>query len=301
MQLSKFCLHIFVLGIILMGNSLFAFSESRALLVGLSQYSGYRNSQWSDINGVNDIRILKALMQSKGFAIDTLVNTNATASNIRQALETLTMTCKPNDTIYIHLSGHGQPYEDINGDEQDGWDESFVPIDASMYYRKGIYEGDKHILDDELNAFFNRIRERIGQKGMLLVVIDACHSGTMSREENDAPFDDEAPVRGTYIGFSEDKIFRPIREQETSYHYVLQSNKNMSPIIVLEACQAWQQNTEVQIDGIYYGPLSYALYTELKNKSFKQVIQNINAVGEIMQRVLPNWRKQHIVVETSIK
>lgn len=301
MQLSKFCLHIFVLGIILMGNSLFAFSESRALLVGLSQYSEYRNSQWSDINGVNDIRILKALMQTKGFTIDTLVNTNATASNIRQALETLTKASNPNDTIYIHFSGHGQPFEDINGDEQDGWDEAFVPIDAQMYYHAGIYEGEKHITDDELNIAFNRIRERIGTKGLLFVVIDACHSGTMSREENDVPFDDDAPVRGTYIGFSEDKIFRPIREQETSYHYVLQSNKNMSPIIVLEACQAWQQNTEVQIDGIYYGPLSYALYTELKNKSFKQVIQNINAVGETMQRVLPNWRKQHIVVETSIK
>ena len=107
-----------------MSTSLLGHSESRALLVGVSQYSGYRNSQWSDINGVNDIRILKALMQSKGFAIDTLVNTNATASNIRQALETLTKASKLNDTIYIHFSGHGQPFEDINGDEQDGWDEA---------------------------------------------------------------------------------------------------------------------------------------------------------------------------------
>ena len=114
MQLSKFCLHIFVLGIILMSNSLFAFSESRALLVGISQYSKYKNSHWNDINGANDIRILKTIMQSKGFSIDTLVNATATAANIRQAFETLTMTCKPNDTIYIHLSGHGQPYEDIN-------------------------------------------------------------------------------------------------------------------------------------------------------------------------------------------
>lgn len=282
-----------------MGNSLFAFSESRALLVGLSQYSEYRNSQWSDINGVNDIRILKTLMQTKGFTIDTLVNTNATASNIRQALETLTKASKLNDTIYIHFSGHGQPFEDINGDEQDGWDEAFVPIDAQMYYHAGIYEGEKHITDDELNVAFNRIRERIGTKGLLFVVIDACHSGTMSRD-NEAPINDDASVRGSYIGFSKDKIYRPKREGETSCHYSLQNGKTKAPIIILEACQAWQQNTEVLIDGVYYGPLSYALYTELKNKSFKQVIENINSVDETMQQILPKWRKQHVVVESAV-
>ena len=136
-------------------------------------------------------------MQSKGFAIDTLVNTNATASNIRQALETLTKASKLNDTIYIHFSGHGQPFEDINGDEQDGWDEAFVPIDAQMYYHAGIYEGEKHITDDELNVAFNRIRERIGTRGMVFVVIDACHSGTMSRD-NEAPINDDAATPGTW-------------------------------------------------------------------------------------------------------
>lgn len=283
-----------------MSTSLLGHSESRALLVGISKYSGYTNSQWNDINGVNDIRILKTIMQSKGFTIDTLVNTTATAANIRQALETLTMTCRPNDTIYIHLSGHGQPYEDKNGDEQDGWDESFVPIDAQMYYHAGIYEGEKHITDDELNVAFNRIRERIGTKGLLFVVIDACHSGTMSRD-NEAPIDDDASVRGSYIGFSKDKIYRPKREGETSCHYSLQNGKTKASIIILEACQAWQQNTEVQIDGIYYGPLSYALYTELKNKSFQQVIENINSVDGTMQQILPKWRKQHVVVESSCK
>ena len=221
-------------------------------------------------------------MQSKGFAIDTLVNTNATASNIRQALETLTKASNPNDTIYIHFSGHGQPFEDINGDEQDGWDEAFVPIDAQMYYHAGIYEGEKHITDDELNIAFNRIRERIGTKGLLFVVID------------------DASVRGSYIGFSKDKIYRPEREGETSCHYSLQNGKTKAPIIILEACQAWQQNTEVLIDGVYYGPLSYALYTELKNKSFKQVIENINSVDETMQQILPKWRKQHVVVESAV-
>ena len=167
-------------------------------------------------------------------------------------------------------------------------------------YFNEIKERKHNITDDELNVAFNRIRERIGTKGLLFVVIDACHSGTMSRDNED-PMDDDASVRGSYIGFSKDKIYRPKREGETSCHYSLQNGKNMSPIIILEACQAWQQNTEVLIDGVYYGPLSYALYTELKNKSFKQVIENINSVDETMQQILPKWRKQHVVVESSCK
>lgn len=170
-----------------------------------------------------------------------------------------------------------------------------------MWYKSGIYEGQNHITDDDYNIFFNKIRQKIGKDGLLFVVFDACHSGTMSRAETDTAIEDDAPVRGTYIGLSKEKIYHPVREKQQINHYAIQTENHLAPITILEACQAWQQNTEVQIDGIYYGPLSYALYTALKNRSFKQVIQNINAVGETMQRVLPNWRKQHIVVETSIK
>lgn len=294
-------LHIAIFVIILLSSPLYIHSSSKALLVGISQYSSLASTNWNDINGVNDIHIIETVLKQKGFVIDTLINKNATASNIRCALEKIVKDCQYSDTIYIHFSGHGQPFEDVTGDEEDGWDESIVPIDAPMLYKKGIYEGYKHITDDELNVIFERIRKKIGINGLLFVVIDACHSGTMSRDENNMPFEDEAPIRGTYIGFSKDKIYRPVREKEISHHYSLKTDKYLSPVIIVEACQAWQQNTEVMIDGTYYGPLSYTLYSELKNKSFRQVIQNIDAMDKTMQRVLPNWRKQHIVVETSIK
>jgi hypothetical protein len=32
----------------------------------------------------------------------------------------------PGDIIYLHFSCHGQPFEDMNGDEADGWDESYL-------------------------------------------------------------------------------------------------------------------------------------------------------------------------------
>lgn len=277
-----------------------AHSASIALLVGISHYSS-NNTGWDDINGVNDIRILYGRLQHEGFVIDTLTESNATAANIRNALHALSTRTNPNDTIYLHFSGHGQPMEDADGDEQDGWDETFIPIDAQMWYKQGVYEGNNHITDDELNICFNHIRRKIGEKGLLFVVFDACHSGTMSREGSDANIDDDAAVRGTYIGFSKDKEYHPLREQKPTCHYDIRQESTLSPVIILEACQAWQQNIEVLVDGKYYGPLSYAIYHQLQAESFSQTALQPDVIQGYMQEIIPSWRKQQMVIEQSTK
>ena len=53
--------------------------------------------------------------------------------------------------VYLHFSCQGQPFEDLNGDEEDRWDKSIIPYDAmmeEMEYRKEQYEGVNHITDD---------------------------------------------------------------------------------------------------------------------------------------------------------
>jgi hypothetical protein len=72
---------------------------------------------------------------------------------------------KEGDTIYIHLSGHGQPVEDYDFDEPDGWDESFIPYDAHMVYNKYIYDGRKHLTDDVLHQYYELLRKKIGSLG----------------------------------------------------------------------------------------------------------------------------------------
>ena len=61
------------------------------------------------------------------------------------------------DIIYLHFSCHGQPIEDIDGDEDDGWDEALIPFDAKKKYQKGTYTGENHITDDELNSYLKRL------------------------------------------------------------------------------------------------------------------------------------------------
>ena len=81
------------------------------------------------------------------------------------------------DELYIHFSGHGQQVTDVSGDEPDGLDEALIPYDAAIEYGRNGYKGQNHILDDELGVWLEALRESVGPKGVIVVALDACHSG----------------------------------------------------------------------------------------------------------------------------
>lgn len=68
--------------------------------------------------------------------------------------------------LFITYSGHGAPLHDTNGDESDKKDECLIPID----YKKSGY-----IKDDDIHTVLSKINENV----KVIVLIDACHSGTM--------------------------------------------------------------------------------------------------------------------------
>ena len=129
----------------------------RALLIGISDYGNEMEdpNKWANISGANDIVLLTPLFKEQGFSVKSLVDGQATHAGITKAFEKLIKKCKKGDIVYVHFSMHGQPFEDLNGDEEDGWDEALIPVDAQMKYSKGVYEGDNHLLDDELEGYFD--------------------------------------------------------------------------------------------------------------------------------------------------
>ena len=185
-----------IIGLFIMVGIVGNAQRKRAFMVGISHYdtalTGY---QWNNINGVEDINLLSPILKKQGFYLTTLLDEQATYQNINNQLSTFTNQTKKGDIVYLHFSAHGQPVEDINGDEEDGWDESIIPIDAYKNYKKGVYEGKKHLLDDQLNTYIKKLRTKIGTTGFLYVVIDACHAGTSSRANDET-------VRGTKVGFT---------------------------------------------------------------------------------------------------
>ncbi len=110
-----------------------------ALVVGIGDYSG--GSGWSKINGDRDAGLVVQMLERNGFLeedIEVLLNARATKSNIRDAFAALCRQVGSGDIVYVHFSGHGQQVTDVNGDEEDGLDESFVPYDACKEHTTAI-------------------------------------------------------------------------------------------------------------------------------------------------------------------
>lgn len=268
----------------------------RALLVGISDYGNAKEdpNKWANISGANDILLLSPLFFEHGYTVTSLVDSQATHANITNALMELAKESKKGDVVYIHFSMHGQPFEDLNGDEEDGWDEALIPVDAEMLYAEGVYEGKNHLLDDELEVYFNDIRSKLGSEGQLLVILDACHSGTASRGDDDH-------IRGTREGFTRSgKYYTPDRTQETNDYFTVASTNGQSPVTFIEACRSYQVNREVRDveTNTWYGSLSFYIAQSMKDNKIVGSDEWIEAIktGMANNRKL---RKQNVVIEKS--
>lgn len=234
---------------VLLFSSVAVFAQTkRALVIGLGRQE---DPSWGKINGDKDIPFVKGMLAKAGYEdhVFTLVNENATKANIIGALAELTDSCKLGDIVYVHFSGHGQQMIDTSGDEKDGKDECWIPYDA---YKQpsATYNGEKHLTDDEINEHLMNIREKIGDVGKMLVVIDACHSGDGTRGGGD---DDEV-VRGVadifemIVGKIENQLIVPFLEVEST---------NNEPWITISACKSGQVNAELHTPAV--GKLTYFL------------------------------------------
>ncbi len=248
---------------------------------------------WSPVHGANDVGDLAALLKKKGVRVMTLTESSATAEGIRSALRKLVAECGAGDIVYVHFSGHGQAFEDLSGDEADGWDEAIIPYDAAKSFRWGVYEGENHILDDELEKYFDSLRLKVGERGFVYVVIDACHSGGMARgEEID---EDEWFFRGTDACFSPNgRRYVPVMDKRGNIP--VERKPGLSGICILEACRAYQTNTEIKENGRFVGPLSHYVGRWLNSHRLDSDPQWTESVRKMMESD-PRLIKQNMVIE----
>ena len=231
----------------------------RALVIGIGQQE---DKAWGKINGDKDVVYVEAMLKAakyKEVNITMLVNGQATKNGIVKAFKGLVSQCKVGDLVYVHYSGHGQQMKDVHNDEKDGLDECWIPYDA---YRKPCKKdrGEKHLTDDEVNYYLNTIHDKIGDKGKMLVVIDACHSGDGTRG------DDDEVVRGVEDIFDAIKSFIwGTSSSDKGNKKVVNPNakENRERWITLSACRSDQVNVEMKSPAV--GKLTYALWKELKN------------------------------------
>lgn len=247
--------------------------DKKALLIGIGDYPS--ESGWNKIHGHNDVEIIRHTLIKQGFQnenIAILLDADATYDNIIAAFQSLLYLSNKNDIIYIQFSGHGQRITDADGDEADRFDEAWIPYDAHKSYCKGIYEGEKHITDDLLNEYLTKLRLKVGYGGKIIVIADACHSGSGSRGLGD---DEEVFKRGSSDTFIIPKEPANVIRKEQPVDWLF-----------VAACKSYQTNYEYRDEqGEYYGVLSYSIsksegqLTEIKYtdaiEAWSNTMQNI--------------------------
>ncbi len=209
-------------------------SGKKAVLVGLN-YPGTRAA----LQGcINDATRMEQTLKTKYNYTDTTVLTDSDLSrnnNILQVLDSLVDS--NNTTLFFQYSGHGTQVRDYNGDEADHKDEALYSVGGTI------------IIDDDINK---RIK-RVPSGSTLIMIIDACHSGTM------------VDLQYQLVGNNVVKV---------------NSNQVNGNIICISGCRDTQVSMDVKAGATAYGAMSNALQYVLKKSTSKttwrQVIDEVN-------------------------
>jgi hypothetical protein len=147
------------------------------LVIGVNNYTfvptldGARNDA---------IDLTQALNSSGAVRVITLLDQDATKTNLTNSWRSLMGEAKPGDVIVLSYAGHGaQAPQRTAGQEKDGLDEFWVlpgfnPRNVKETWRETVF-------DNELFQWFTEA----SQRGVRVVlVVDSCHAGGMERAVN---------------------------------------------------------------------------------------------------------------------
>jgi hypothetical protein len=147
----------------------------RALLIGVAAYPNV-----PPLDGcVNDVGLMRSVLVERfGFPeaqITVLADRQATRAGILAAFDALVAATGTDDIVVFHFAGHGSRMADREGDEPSGFDSTIVPFDAA---RPANEVAD--ITDDEIQL---RLEALAAKTPYTTLVFDACHSGTITRDD----------------------------------------------------------------------------------------------------------------------
>ena len=231
----------------------------RALLIGCN-YTGTS----SQLEGcVNDVKNIKNYLTTYGNFNEsditilsdqrgTIQENLPTKKNIILAIRKF-VTGLPKSgrvVLFFHYSGHGSYTADINADEEDGKDETIVPLD---------YEDNGFIIDDDLKAMLVDV---LNNNVELYCIMDCCHSGT-----------------GLDLRYS-CKVKSTIDSKEYYFVHNKKTQKSEAKVILFSGCKDNQTSADSKIGLKHQGAMTWAFLEVLKKYnyepiSYKTILHNI--------------------------
>ncbi|MBK7374583.1 MAG: caspase family protein [Chitinophagaceae bacterium] len=272
-----------------------------ALVVAIGNYPDPINNGWAVINSLNDVALIKnALVNSQQFSernIQVLTDSMATKKGIVDALDKLIGNVKENDIVIVHFSSHGEQIEDDNNDEIDGLDEVIVPYGAVFDADPAKFSelSSAYLRDDLFGDRVTRLRNKLGKNGDLLVIIDACHSGSGTRGV------ETAKIRGGNIPMVSSKFgtqHLPVKDEKGVFNEgpAARLSDNAATFVVISGAQAKEVNYECYDDNNNpVGSLSYSFSKTISSLKGNITYRGLFAMIEnIMREKAP---KQKPVLE----
>ena len=138
-----------------------------AICVGLTHLDPDAYGGWDgDCPGCDrDVARFAALCHDKGFdGVTCFVNEAANKTNIKMAFVEASKRLVASDLLVLFNSGHGGQQRDIDGDEEDGQDETLCWWDGE-------------VVDDQISVYLRKLPKDV----RVLFVTDTCNSGTNYR------------------------------------------------------------------------------------------------------------------------
>ena len=159
-------------------HMLSAQGKKYAFLLGIAEY--YPSSNLTDLKSVdNDLFYMRFVLESQGFEC-VVLNANGLSKPtiFKQINKALLDKVGPSDLALFYYTGHGTQVLDIDEDEcADNLDEAIV----LSHFNQTNPNAKQYILDDEINEILTPIRSKLGEDGQMVLIFDACHSGSFSR------------------------------------------------------------------------------------------------------------------------
>ena len=135
--------------------------------IGLNEVDPDHYGGWSGkLNACEaDARDMTRIAGERGFETTTILTPDATTDAVASAISDAAGKLEAGDIGFFTYSGHGGQVPDLNGQEQDDLDETWVLF-------------DRQFVDDELYDLYSQFAA--GTR--IFVLSDSCHSGSVNRD-----------------------------------------------------------------------------------------------------------------------
>ncbi|KEZ41455.1 hypothetical protein SAPIO_CDS7593 [Scedosporium apiospermum] len=272
--------------------------KRKALLIGINYFR-----QKGELRGcINDVRNLSNFLMTKHrFRREDMViltddqpdpRSQPTRQNILRAMAWLVNGAQPNDSLFFHYSGHGGQTRDLDGDEDDGYDEVIYPVD---------YKSAGHIVDDQIHDI---LVKPLKPGVRLTAIFDSCHSGSamdlpyiystkgMLKEPNLAKDAGmgllsavSAYAKGD-IGGVASSIFQFAKKATTgddAYNKTLRTKTSPADVIMWSGSKDSQTSADATINSQATGAMSWAFMTALDKKPQQSYVELLNSIRDLLE------------------